>query len=375
MNAIVATALIATTSITTLFAHDPAMPSASPFSRISLYHLKNSSGMSVDVTNYGAIITSIKVPDRDGKIADVALGFNSIEEYINGVDKPYLGAVVGRFGNRIASGKFTLDGADYQLANNDTNRNHLHGGKYGFDKVVWTAEPFEEKGATGVRLTYHSKDGEENYPGNLDITVTYTLKDSNELVIDYKATSDKATPFNPTQHTYFNLKGEGQGTVLDHVVQINAKEFIPIDPTAIPSGEIRAVKGTPFDFTVAKKIGQDISQDEEQLKNGIGYDHCFVLDAAQKEGALTKAAFVSEPTSGRTLEVLTTEPGIQFYSGNYLDGRLVGKGGQPYIYRGGFCLETEHYPDSPNHANFPNTILRPGETFQSQTIYRFGVAK
>jgi aldose 1-epimerase len=368
------TLLIAASAVT-LLAEPSKMPSSRPFSHIELYHLQNSNGMSVSVTNYGAIITSIKVPDRKGEMADVALGYDSLEKYVNAVDKPYFGAVVGRYGNRIAAGKFTLDGQTYQLAKNDNNVNHLHGGKYGFDKVIWNAEPFTEKGATGLRLTYHSKDGEEGYPGNVDLSVTYTLKDNNDLVVDYKATSDKATPINLTQHTYFNLKGEGKGDILDHVVQLNAPEFTPIDPTAIPSGEIRSVKGTPFDFTTAKKIGQDINSDDEQLKNGLGYDHNFVLDASQKVDGLTKAAFVSEPTSGRTLEVLTTEPGVQFYSGNYLDGRLVGKSGQPYIHRGGFALETQHFPDSPNHSNFPNTILRPGETLTSQTIFRFGVEK
>jgi aldose 1-epimerase len=345
------------------------------FSSISLFQLKNRSGLSVSVTNYGAIITNIITPDLDGQLADIALGFNSLEEYVNSVDKPFFGAVVGRFGNRIASGKFSLDGADYQLANNDGGVNHLHGGKYGFDKVIWSAEPFTEEAASGVRLTYHAKDGEEGYPGHLHISVTYTLRDTNELVVDYHATTDQPTPLNPTQHSYFNLKGEGQGNVLDHVVQINAREFIPIDTSAIPSGEIRAVAGTPFDFTAPKPIGQDIRQDEEQIKNGLGYDHCFVLDPTQKEGDLTKAAFVTEPTTGRTLEVLTTEPGVQFYSGNYLDGRLSGKSGQPYLHRGGFCLETEHFPDSPNQAHFPTTILRPGETFASRTVFRFGVVK
>lgn len=372
MKQLVALTLLATSHI---FAQTSSMPSSRPFSQIELYHLQNSHGVSVDVTNYGAIITSIKVPDRNGQLGDVVLGYNSLEEYVNAVDKPYFGAVVGRYGNRIAQGKFTLDGQTYQLAKNNNNTNHLHGGIVGFDKVIWKAEPFSEDGANGIRLSYRAKDGEENYPGNVDVTVTYTLKETNELVIDYKATTDKATPFNPTQHTYFNLKGEGQGDILDHVVQINAKGFIPTDETSIPSGEIRSVEGTPFDFTSPKKIGQDIGAQDEQLKNGIGYDHNFVLDAANTQDGLTKAAFVTEPTSGRTLEVLTTEPGVQFYSGNYLDGRLTGKSGLPYIHRSGFCLETQHFPDSPNHANFPSTILRPGETFHSQTIFRFGIQR
>ena len=373
MKALVATLLLA--GSVSIFAEKPAMPSSRPFSEITLYQLTNKNGLTVDVTNYGAIISSIRVPDREGKLADVALGYSSIEGYMNAVNKHYFGAIVGRFGNRIAGGKFTLDGHEYQLAKNDNNTNHLHGGKYGIDKVAWTAMPFAAADATGVKLTYRAKDGEEDYPGNVDITVTYTLKDDNDLVIDYQATTDKPTPFNPTQHTYFNLKGDGEGNVLDHVLQINAKEFIPIDATSIPTGEIRAVKGTPFDFTEPKAIGRDIDVADEQLKNGIGYDHCFALDASKQQDGLTVAAFVKEPTSGRTLEILTSEPGVQFYSGNYLDDRLIGKSGKPYQHRGGFCLETQHYPDSPNHANFPSTILRPGETFTSRTVFRFGVDK
>lgn len=368
-------ALLIAASTMPLFSEPSIMPSSRPFSQITLYHLANKNGLSVDVTNYGAIITSIRVPDRDGEIADIALGYSSAEGYMNAVGKHYFGAVVGRFGNRIAQGKFTLDGVEYQLATNDSNRNHLHGGKYGLDKVAWDATPFTEADGTGVRLTYRAKDGEEDYPGNVDITVTYTLKDSNELVVDYKATTDKATPFNPSQHTYFNLKGEGQGNILDHILQINAATFTPIDATSIPSGEIRPVKGTPFDFTEPKAIGRDIGAEDEQLKNGIGYDHNFVLDPVKQENGLTIAARVKEPSSGRTLEVLTTEPGVQFYSGNYLDDRLVGKSGKIYSYRSGFCLETQHFPDSPNHANFPSTILRPGETFSSRTVFRFGVDK
>ncbi len=362
-------------SIPTSMPATDSLPASQPFSQIALYRLKNSRGMQVDITNYGATITAIRVPDREGGIADVALGYDTVEGYINAVDKPYFGAVVGRFGNRIAEGKFTLDGATYQLAKNDNNAHHLHGGRHGFDKVVWTAEPFTGKGEEGVRLTYLSRDGEEGYPGNLDVTVTYTLREDNELVIDYKAVSDKATPINLTGHTYFNLAGEGRGDILGHLLRINAEAYTPINASAIPTGGIAPVKDTPFDFTTAKPIGRDINAADEQLANGRGYDHNFLLDPSHKEGALTLCATATDPASGRVLEVLTDQPAVQLYTGNYLDGRLVGKSGHPYGYRSGFCLETQHYPDSPNHPQFPSTILRPGEVFSSRTIYRFSIAQ
>jgi aldose 1-epimerase len=332
--------------------------------------LKNESGASVKVTNYGAIITSIMVPDRDGRLGDIALGYDCVEDYINAVDKPYFGAVVGRYGNRIAGGEFTLEGTKYSLAKNN-NENHLHGGVIGFDKVVWDAEPRFGEDWNGVELTYLAKDMEEGYPGNLKVKVTYKLNDKNQLIVDYVATTDKATPVNVTQHTYFNLKGEGNGTILDHELMLNAKKYTPVDEGLIPTGNIPDVQGTPFDFTIAKPIGRDIGQDHEQLKFGLGYDHNFVLDKGDEEGAMTLAARVYDPTSGRVLEIHTTEPGIQFYSGNFLDGRLKGKSGRTYEHRGGFCLETQHFPDSPNQANFPSTILRPGEEHTSQTIFSF----
>lgn len=346
-----------------------------PFSSIHLYTLTNANGMVVKITNFGGIITSIIVPDRNGKMADVALGYNSVEEYINAVDKPYFGAIIGRYGNRIAKGKFTLNGTDYSLAINNNRINHLHGGIIGFDKVVWTAKKIEDGDNPSLQLTYHSRDGEEGYPGNLDVTVTYALNNQNELTIDYSATTDKATPVNLTNHSYFNLAGEGNGTVLNQVLQLNADKYTPVNKTLIPTGKIVPVANTPFDFTKPKAIGKDIEADNEQLRFGKGYDHNFVLNPANKEEGLTLAATVVDPASGRMLKVLTTEPAVQFYSGNFLDGRLTGKSGQTYLHRGAFVLETQHYPDSPNHPNFPTTILQPGEKLTSRTIFSFSVSK
>ena len=338
------------------------------FDSIKLYTLENESGMTVRVTNYGAIITSIIVPDRNGKRADVALGYDRVEDYINAVDKPYFGAVVGRYGNRIAKGEFTLDGETYSLLQNN-GENHLHGGAIGFDKVVWAVDEYVE--GKSLTLSYLAKDKEEGYPGNLELIIVYTLADDNSLVVDYHATTDKATPINVTQHTYFNLKGEGQGTILDHKLMLNAKTFTPVDGSLIPTGETPAVAGTPFDFTMAKAIGRDIDQQNEQLVFGLGYDHNWILNKGDKEGELSLAAQVHEPSSGRVMEIYTTEPGIQFYCGNFLDGRLKGKSGKPYVHRGGFCLETQHFPDSPNQPNFPSTILKPGETYESKTVFKF----
>ena len=352
---------------TTLFI-STASAQVKDFDSIKLYTLKNESGMTVRVTNYGAIITSIIVPDRNGKRADVALGYDRVEDYINAVDKPYFGAVVGRYGNRIAKGEFTLDGETYSLLQNN-GENHLHGGAIGFDKVVWAVDEYVE--GKSLTLSYLAKDKEEGYPGNLELTIIYTLADDNSLVVDYHATTDKATPINVTQHTYFNLKGEGQGTILDHKLMLNAKTFTPVDESLIPTGEMPAVAGTPFDFTTAKAIGRDIDQQNEQLVFGLGYDHNWILNKDGKEGELSLAAQVHEPSSGRVMEIYTTEPGIQFYCGNFLDGRLKGKSGKPYVHRGGFCLETQHFPDSPNQPNFPSTILKPGETYESKTVFKF----
>ncbi|HBU37995.1 MAG TPA: galactose-1-epimerase [Planctomycetaceae bacterium] len=345
-----------------------ALAQVKDFDSIKLYTLKNESGMTVRVTNYGAIVTSIIVPDRNGKQADVALGYDRVEDYINAVDKPYFGAVVGRYGNRIANGEFTLDGETYSLLKNN-GENHLHGGAIGFDKVVWTVDEYVEGQA--LTLSYLAKDKEEGYPGNLQLKITYTLADDNSLVVDYHATTDRATPVNVTQHTYFNLKGEGQGTILDHQLMLNAKKFTPVDESLIPTGEMPTVAGTPFDFTTPKAIGRDIGQQNEQLVFGLGYDHNWILDTDGKEGELSLAAQVHEPSSGRVMEIYTTEPGIQFYCGNFLDGRLRGKSGKPYVHRGGFCLETQHFPDSPNQPNFPSTILKPGETYDSKTVFKF----
>lgn len=339
------------------------------FDSIRLYTLENKAGMEVKLTNYGATITSITTPDRDGGMADIVLGYSDVSGYMNAVDKPYFGAIVGRYGNRIAKGRFTLDGEEYELATNN-NENHLHGGVIGFDKVVWDAEVV---GRNAVRFTYLAKDGEEGYPGNLSVAVTYTLTDDNELQIEYHATTDHATPVNLTNHSYFNLKGEGEGTILDHELMINAKGFTPVDSGLIPTGEIVPVAGTPFDFTAAKAIGRDVGQQDLQLEYGLGYDHNFVLDKAGKDGRMTLAATLYEPTTGRFMEVLTEEPGVQFYCGNFLAGNLKGKSGKTYVYRGGLCLETQHYPDSPNQPQFPSTILRPGETYATKTIYRFSV--
>ena len=338
------------------------------FDSIQLYTLTNDQGMTVKVTNYGAIVTSIIVPDRDGKLADVALGHASLEQYLNATEKPYFGAIVGRYGNRIAKGKFTIDGETYHLATNN-GENHLHGGLFGFDKVVWDAKPVSSPGWSGVELWYLSRDGEEGYPGNLRAQVTYKLADDNLLSVEYYATTDKATPINLTQHTYFNLKGEGEGSILGHELMLNAQHYTPVDQGMIPTGEIAAVAGSPFDFTKSKPIGRDIEQDHEQLKLGLGYDHNFVLEG--ERDTMKLAARVYEPTSGRVLEVHTQEPGVQFYCGNFLSGELRGKSGKPYIHRGGFCLETQHYPDSPNQPAFHSSILRPGEEYETKTTFRF----
>ena len=338
------------------------------FDSIKLYTIKNSSGMTVKITNYGAIITSIVVPDRKGKMADVALGYNRVEDYMNAVDKPYFGAIVGRYGNRIAKGSFSIGDETYTLAVNN-GENHLHGGVIGFDKVVWDATLVGGDGYDGVEMSYTAKDGEEGYPGNLSVKVTYKVTNNNEIIVDYFAATDKATPVNLTQHTYFNLKGEGSGDILGHELMLNAKKFTPVDQGLIPTGELRDVAGTPFDFTTAKPIGRDIGQENEQLTFGGGYDHNWVLDKG--DDGMTLAARVHEPTTGRTLEIRTMEPGIQFYCGNFLDGRLKGKAGKPYVHRGGFCLETQHYPDSPNQDNFPSTILKPGDEYKTTTVFKF----
>lgn len=340
--------------------------------KIELYTLTNKAGTVVKITNYGARITSISVPDRAGKHADIALGYAKPESYMTAVSKPYFGATIGRYANRIAQGTFGLDSTTYSLATNN-GPNHLHGGTIGFDKVLWHASPVHSDVFDGLRLTYFAKDGEEGYPGNLQCAVVYKLTDANELMIEYEATTDQATPINLTNHTYFNLAGEGSGPILDHRLRIYADHFTPVDKTLIPTGIIAPVAGTPLDFTAEKSIGRDIDQENQQLQFGSGYDHNFVLNKQGKPGSMTLAATVYEPNSGRFMEVLTEEPALQFYSGNFLDGRLTGKSGRPYGRRSGFCLETQHYPDSPNQPQFSSTILRPGETYNTRTMYRFSV--
>jgi len=334
---------------------------------VTLYTLTNSHGVEVRAMTYGGIILSIRVPDRKGELADIVLGHESLDGYIP--NPPYLGAIVGRYANRIAGGTFTLDGKTYTLPKNN-GPNTLHGGvDKTFNKVVWDGEPL--KGKTGVALTYLSKDGEEGFPGNLKVKVTYTLTDENALVIDYEATTDKATPLNLSQHSYFNLAGEGTSDILNHEVMLNADRFTPVDANLIPTGELRSVKGTPFDFTTQTKIGARIDDTYEQMVLGHGYDHNFVINRKAGDNGLVLAGRVYEPTSGRVLEVSTTQPAVQFYTANFLDGTVTGKQGHVYKHRYGFCLETQHYPDSPNHPDFPTTILKPGETFRSKTVFKF----
>jgi len=343
---------------------------------VSLYTLKNAHGMQAKVLDYGGIIVSLRVPDRNGRLDDVVLGFDSLGDYERG--SPYFGAIIGRYGNRIARGRFTLDGRTYTLATNN-GPNHLHGGVRGFDKVIWSVTPFQRSDSVGLVMNYTSPDGEEGYPGTLRATVTYTLTDKNEFIFDYQATTDRPTPVNLTQHSYFNLAGDGKGDILGHVVTLNADRFTPVDSTLIPTGEIKSVAGTPFDFRTSTAIGARIDRNDEQLRYGRGYDHNFVLNKGGRggkggiEGDVTLAAHVYEPTTGRVMEISTTEPGLQFYSGNFLDGTLRGKHGVVYGHRSGFAMETQHFPDSPNKPAFPSTILRPGEEYRSRTIYRFGV--
>lgn len=334
---------------------------------VSLFTLTNAAGMEVKITNFGGVIISVKVPDRNGVFADVVLGFDELEPYLH--KSPYFGALIGRFGNRIANGQFELDGKKFQLDTND-GANHLHGGVQGFDKVVWSAEAVATEQVVGLKLFYLSRDGDQGYPGNLQVTVTYTLTVDNSIAVDYHAKTDHATPINLTQHSYFNLAG--QGDVLQHQLMINADQFTPIDGTAIPLGGLQSVSGTPFDFRRAKAIGADINVEDQQLTSGRGYDHNFVLNKQQSK-ELSLAARAYDAASGRVLEVFTEEPGVQFYSGNFLDGSLTGKG-RVYSYRSGFCLEPQHFPDSPNQPDFPSTILGPDEIYSSRTLFKFVTA-
>lgn len=324
------------------------------------YTLTNGHNLTVKIITYGGIVTSIQVPDKDGKIDDIVLGFNTLQEYQ--AEHPYFGVIAGRYANRIANGRFVLNGAQYELAVNDGN-NHLHGGIVGFDKVVWDGTEIKENDAVGVRLFYLSKDGEEGYPGNLRTTVKYLLTNQNELVIEYEAITDKQTVVNLTNHSYFNLRGEGSGDILGHEIMINADKYTAIDEGSIPTGELKTVKNSPFDFTVARPIGDMIDE------IGLGYDHNYVLN--KKSNELSLAAKVYEPKSQRKMEVYTTEPGMQFYTSNYLEGTFKGKSGNIYDKHSALCLETQHFPDSPNHPEFPTTVLNPGETYRQKTVYKF----
>ena len=334
---------------------------------VDLFTLANKNGMKVTLSSYGATVINLLAPDKNGRMADVSLGFDSFAPYQT--QSPYFGAIVGRYGNRIAKGRFTLDGTIYQLATNDSP-NHLHGGIKGFDKRIWkgTILPSREP---SVRFTLHSADGQEGYPGNLDASVTYTLTDRNELRISYEAATDKPTVINLTNHTYFNLAGAGNGNILGHQLKINASRFTPVDPTLIPTGELKKVEGTVMDFRKPTAIGARV---KEVGGKPVGYDHNYVLDKTPHLG-LALAAEVTEPASGRMMKVYTDQPGIQFYSGNFLDGTIAGKGGKAYDQYTGFCLEPQHFPDSPNKPNFPSTVLRPGETYKSTTVYAFSVNK
>jgi len=340
---------------------------------IDLFTLTNANGIEVRAMSYGATLVSIRTPDRAGHFADVALGFDTLDDYL--ARSRFFGALVGRYANRIGRARFAIDGRTYQLAANN-GVNHLHGGLKGFDKVVWIAAPFQRDRTAGVTFTYTSRDGEEGYPGRLQTTVTYTLTDRNELVVDYTAVTDQPTIVNLTQHSYFNLRGEGNGDVLGHELTINADRFTPVDAGLIPTGALAPVDGTPFDFRAPHRIGARIDDSDPQLKLAGGYDHNFALNGgrsgpARDAAVLRFAARVVEPVSGRTLRVDTTEPGVQFYAGNKLAG-AAGKGGHPYGPRSGFCLETQHFPDSPNQPDFPSTVLRPGDTYRSKTVFTFG---
>ncbi len=386
-RALVVLALLLTSSVSAAFAQGDATPEpdATPVGTpgiesesfgevdgeaVERYTLTNDNGMSVSILTYGAIVQSIVVPDRDGTMGDVALGFDTIEEYVE--QSPYFGAIVGRYANRIAEGTFELEGETYELAiNNDPNT--LHGGEKGFDKVIWTAEEFDSPDGPALVLSYTSPEGEEGYPGTLDVTVLYTVTQSDELRIQYSATTDAPTVVNLSNHSYFNLAGEGAGSIYDHELQLNAANYTPVDETLIPTGEIAPVAGTAFDFTTAHPIGDNIRDaSDEQIVIGLGYDHNFVLDREDPEDTSTiQAAVVTEPTTGRVMTVSTTEPGVQFYSGNFLNGAFGGKSGGTYRQGDGFCLETQHFPDSPNQPDFPTTELRPGEEFTSTTVYAF----
>lgn len=336
---------------------------------VDLYMLSNPNGVRVSVTTYGGIVTALTAPDRHGRFADVVLGFDDFKGYLAG--HPYFGAIIGRYANRIGNGTFTLDGQEHVLARN-SGGNHLHGGVAGFDKTLWRARPTPSSTGPRLELSRVSPDGDEGYPGRLDVAVTYTLTNDNELRIDSRATTDRPTHVNLTHHSYFNLAGPGGRDILDHIMMIDANRFTPVNAGLIPTGEMRDVAGTPMDFRNPVAMGENIESDDEQLRFGRGYDHNWILN--REDSGVSLAARVHEPSTGRVMEVLTTEPGLQFYTGNFLDGSLVGKGGTVYRRRCAFCLETQHFPDSPNRPEFPTTVLRPGEVYETTTVYRFRVA-
>ena len=360
----------------TMMQASPSSITSKPFGtlpsgqKVTLYTLTNSKGASATISDYGGLVTSLRMPDRGGKFDDVVLGYGSLEGYLK--ESPYFGALIGRYGNRIAKGVFTLDGTTHHLPVNN-GPNALHGGIKGFDKVLWNATPVMTGGGPSLKLSYTSKDGEEGYPGTLSVTAVYTLTDRNELKLVYRATTDKPTIVNLTHHSYFNLAGQGNGTILDHLVTLKAGHFTPVDKDLIPTGEIAPVKGTPFDFRKPTAIGARINQPDQQLHFGGGYDHNWVADKLPH--TLGLIAKVEDPGSGRILEVLSTEPGVQFYTGNFLDGTITGKEGKVYPHRSAFCLEPQHFPDSPNHPNFPSVVLKPGQTYKNTIIYRFKTAK
>ena len=336
---------------------------------VQLFTLKNAQGTSVDIMDLGGVIVSLRTADATGNITDITTGFDHPQQYLSG--SGYMGAIVGRYANRIANGRFSLDGKQYSLAKNNGD-NAIHGGLIGFDKKFWHTDTESENSEASLSLTLESKDGEEGYPGNLTAKVTYTLNDRDQLIIDYSATTDKVTVINLTQHAYFNLNGHGAGSVLDQEIMINADQYTPIDNESIPTGELASVEGTPLDFRTPKPIGVNINSSHEQIRFGSGFDHNFII-SHPVEGELTLAASVLSPSTGRTLNVYTDQPGMQFYTGNFLNGTLIGKEGAVYARRNAFCLETQHYPDSPNKPNFPSTILRPGEQYATRTVFEFGV--
>lgn len=369
--------ILALSALASTLAAAPASITVHPFGtaygrRVQLYTLTNSHGMVVKITNFGGIITSILVPDKDGKVDDVTCGYDNVGAYVDEKAGTYFGAIVGRYANRIAKGHLAIGGKTYQLAVNNAP-NSLHGGKLGFNRKIWTAEPFNRNGNVGLRIHYVSADGEEHYPGRLSVTVTFTLTNDDAIRMDYVATTTKATVVNLTNHCYFNLDGAGSGPVLDQHLKINADRFTPIDKTSIPLGPLPPVAGTPFDFRELHAIGERIDNDDEQLKNGAGYDHNFVLN--KKDHELSLAALAVSDKSGRMLQEFTTEPGVQFYTGNFMNDTIVGKGGKVYGRRTGFCLEAQHFPDSPNHPGFPSTLLKPGQTYRQTTVYKFSVRK